>query len=84
MSKFNTLSEKEQVFNKKFGSFLKSKRKERGWSQQKIADILKIPRSTYASWEIGNNRMYLSNCVKLVVIGTFTYADLANEIGIEV
>lgn len=44
---------------------LVEKRKERGWSQQQIADKLKKKRSTYAAWE--KNRG-IPNLIDLIVL----------------
>jgi len=46
-------------------SKLKEAREQANFSQYKIAKILKIPRTTYASYEIGRNRLPFNLIVEL-------------------
>lgn len=41
--------------NEKIGKILKAERQKRGYTQQKIADILNLKRESYAMYEIGKN-----------------------------
>ena len=51
-------------------------RKERGLTQQKVADYLQIDRSTYAYYESGRSKLNIDLMVKLAHFYQVSYATL--------
>ena len=47
-----------QEFNKKLGATLREKRKERGLSQQFVADAVGVTKNMVSHWELGKRRLY--------------------------
>lgn len=51
-----------------FSDRLKEKRKNKGYTQEKISQLLDIGQSAYAKWENGRTEPTLENVVKLANI----------------
>ena len=45
-------------FNKKIGAVLREKRKEKGFSQEYIADRLGVSKNQVSHWELGHRSIY--------------------------
>ena len=58
---------------------LKRLRKNCGFSQQQVADSLKIDRSTYAYYEIGKTRPDVNTIIKLSKIFNVPYTEIFEE-----
>lgn len=55
------------------------KRKKTGFSQEKIADILHVDRSTVAKWETGKSLPRGKTLIKLAVVLGCTVDELISE-----
>ncbi|MGT2867096.1 helix-turn-helix domain-containing protein [Streptococcus fryi] len=62
-----------------FPNRLKEKRKNRGYTQEKIAQMLDIGQSAYAKWENGRTEPTLENIVKLSSILDTTTDELLGQ-----
>ena len=65
----------------RFGNNFMKARKEKGISQKQIANMLKVPQSTYAGYETGTRKVPLSIIIKLAKILNKTPDEL---IGVQV
>ena len=54
--------------SKEFGVHLRNLRKEKGYTQQQMADMLNISRSTYTYYETGKSQPSFQNLKKLCEI----------------
>ena len=64
------------VANKEFGQKLKKARKQAGYTQKDIYEKIKVPQSTFSSWEIGKSEPDANTLLKLCQIynvDSFTY-----------
>lgn len=59
-----------------FAERLKEKRKNKGYTQEKMSQMLDIGQSAYAKWENGRTEPTLENIVKLSKILDTTTDDL--------
>ena len=67
---------KEGLFMENFPSKLKEKRKNKGYTQEKMSQMLDIGQSAYAKWENGRTEPTLENVVKLAKILDTTTDEL--------
>ena len=51
-----------------FGATLRKLRKQKGWSQEEVADKLGISQNTYSKWELGETRLKAEIFPKLAEI----------------
>ena len=65
----------------RFGNNVMKARKEKGISQKQIANMLKVPQSTYAGYETGTRKVPLSIIVKLAKILNKTPDELIGTQG---
>ena len=68
----------------RFGNNVMKARKEKGISQKQIANMLKVPQSTYAGYETGTRKVPLSIIVKLAKILNKTPDELIGTQGSKV
>ena len=64
------------MVNKNFGQLLRSFRKINQLTQQQVADVLKIHRTTYTYYENGITEPSIDNLHRLIQIFGITYDDL--------
>lgn len=69
----------KEKFNKKLGAALKSKRQERGYSQEYVANLLGISKNQVSHWEIGKRSMYAESLAEYCRILGITMQDIFNE-----
>ena len=62
-----------------FGQLLKSKRNQRGWTQEELSDRLKISRPTISSWEGDKTLPDISNLLKMSLLFGCTLDELLRE-----
>ena len=66
-------------FNKKLGAVLRSKRQEKGFSQEYVATLLGISKNQISHWEIGKRSMYAESLANYCKILNCTMQDVFNE-----
>ena len=66
-------------FNKKLGAVLRSKRQEKGFSQEYVATLLGISKNPISHWEIGKRSMYAESLANYCKILNCTMQDVFNE-----
>lgn len=64
--------------SKEFGIHLRKLRKEKGYTQQDISDMLNISRSTYTYYETGKSQPSFQNLKKLCEILEVDYNTMLN------
>lgn len=58
-------------YNKYIGIIFKKHRKEKGYSQQYVADAMNVSKATVCNWENGNRKMF-----------AYQFIDLCDVLGI--
>ena len=66
-------------FNKKLGAVLRSKRQEKGFSQEYVATLLGISKNQISHWVIGKRSMYAESLANYCKILNCTMQDVFNE-----
>ena len=64
--------------SKEFGAHLRELRKAKGYTQQQMADMLSISRSTYTYYETGNSEPSFQNLKRLCEIFGIDYNTMLN------
>lgn len=71
-------------FNKKLGAALRSKRQEKGYSQEYVAGLLGVSKNQVSHWEIGKRSMYaesLANYCRILGCSMQTISDMIEKTG---
>lgn len=77
------LSEKEVLMSNVFGDILRKLRKEKGYSQQQLADLLFVDRTSVANWETGRrvpDAILISRISELLGVDTATLLGITEHL----
>lgn len=66
----------EEVSKTKFVTALKELREEKGLSQKQVAELLRLPISTYANWEQGRREPSITDIFRLLQVFDATANEL--------
>lgn len=69
-----------KVFYKELGKIFADARKSHSYSQQYVADRLKVSRSLVSSWEIGDRCIYMDDFYRLCDVYNLDPNDVAERL----
>lgn len=69
-----------KTFYKELGKIFASIRKSHSYSQQYVADRLKVSRSLVSSWETGERNLYMDDFIKLCDIYNVDPNEVSNKV----
>lgn len=69
-----------KVFYKELGQIFASIRKSHSYSQQYVADRLKVSRSLVSSWETGERNLYMDDFYKLCDIYNVDPSEVSEKV----